>query len=115
MEVFSAFSSIMEASSLSHRLTNYGIHVDDLSRLRVLDEPSANHAHELRDTCHDFVTDVHHLADIADGFLNVIDAVGNEVTKEKVKAIGARNRLQTIAKEREAQVLTNILTFLKVY
>ena len=113
MEVFSAFSIIMEASSLSHRLTNYGIHVDDLSRLRVLDEPSANHAHELRDTCHDFVTDVHHLADIADGFLNVIDAVGNEVTKEKVKAIGARNRLQTIAKEREAQVLTNILTFLR--
>ena len=104
MAVFSAFSIIMETSSLSHRLTNYGIHVDDLSRLRVLDEPSANHAHELRDTCHDFVTDVHHLADIADGFLNVIDAVGNEVTKEKVKAIGARNRLQTIAKEREAQV-----------
>ena len=50
------------------------------------------------------MTDVGHLAEIADGFLDVVDAVGNEVTKEKVKAIGARNRLQTIAKEREAQV-----------
>ena len=52
------------------------------------------------------MTDVGHLAEIADGFLDVVDAVGNEVTKEKVKAIGARNRLQTIAKEREAQVNT---------
>ena len=51
------------------------------------------------------MTDVGHLAEIADGFLDVVDAVGNEVTKEKVKAIGARNRLQTIAKEREAQVI----------
>ena len=42
------------------------------------------------------MTDVGHLAEIADGFLDVVDAVGNEVTKEKVKAIGARNRLQTI-------------------
>ena len=50
------------------------------------------------------MTDVGHLAEIADGFLDVVNAVGNEVTKEKVKAIGARNRLQTIAKEREAQV-----------
>lgn len=38
----------MDSSSLSNRLTNYGIHVDDLSRLRVLDENSGNHAHDLR-------------------------------------------------------------------
>ena len=100
----------MDTSGLSNRLTNYGIHVDDLSRLRVLDENSGNHAHDLRDNCHDFVCDVEQLAEIADGFLNVIDAVGNEVTREKVKAIGARNRLQTIAKEREAQV--RLLTFI---
>ena len=55
------------------------------------------------------MTDVGHLAEIADGFLDVVDAVGNEVTKEKVKAIGARNRLQTIAKEREAQVNIGII------
>ncbi len=97
----------MDTSGLSNRLTNYGIYVDDLSRLRVLDEASGNHAHDLKDTCHDFVSDVNQLAEIADGFLQVIDAVASEVTKEKVKAIGARNRLQTISKEREAQVDTH--------
>ena len=66
----------------------------------------------MQDNCHDFVSDVGQLAEIADGFLDVIDAVGNEVTKEKVKAIGARNRLQTIAKEREAQV-TDFTTTLR--
>jgi hypothetical protein len=39
---------IMDTSGLSNRLTNYGIHVDDLSRLRVLDEAAGNHAHDLR-------------------------------------------------------------------
>lgn len=95
----------MDTSGLSSRLTNYGIHVDDLSRLRVLDEAAGNHAHDLRDNCGDFVGDISHLTEIADGFLEVIDAIANEVTKEKVKAIGARNRLQTISKEREAQVI----------
>ena len=38
----------MDTSGLSNRLTNYGIHVDDLSRLRVLDEAAGNHAHDLR-------------------------------------------------------------------
>ena len=52
----------------------------------------------------EFVGDVSSLTEIADGFIEVIDAVANEVTKEKVKVIGARNRLQTIAKERETQV-----------
>ena len=39
----------MEASGLSDRLGHYGIHVDDLSRLRVLDESSGAHSHDLRD------------------------------------------------------------------
>ena len=52
----------------------------------------------------EFTTDVGSLTEIADGFIEVIDAVAGEVTKEKVKVIGARNRLQTIAKERETQV-----------
>jgi intraflagellar transport protein 20 len=94
----------METSGLSDRLSHYGIHVDDLSRLRVLDENSGTHSHDLRDNCREFVGDVSSLTDIADGFIEVIDAVANEVNKEKVKVIGARNRLQTIAKERETQM-----------
>ena len=99
----------METSGLSDRLNHYGIHVDDLSRLRVLDENSGAHSHDLRDNCREFVGDVSNLTDIADGFIEVIDAVANEVNKEKVKVIGARNRLQTIAKERETQVWLPIL------
>jgi len=94
----------METSGLSDRLNHYGIHVDDLSRLRVLDENSGTHSNDLRDNCREFVGDVSNLTDIADGFIEVIDAVANEVNKEKVKVIGARNRLQTIAKERETQM-----------
>lgn len=89
---------------MSGRLSNYGIHVDELSRLRVLDEDTASHANDLRDSCHDFVGDLTQLTDIADGFIKVFDAVSDEVMKEKVKAIGAQNRLQTSAKNRETQM-----------
>ena len=79
----------METSGLSDRLSHYGIHVDDLSRLRVLDENSGAHSHDLRDNCREFVGDVSNLTDIADGFIEVIDAVANEVNKQKaLKCLG---------------------------
>ena len=37
-----------DSSAYLAYLDIYGIHVDDLSRLRVLDEAAGNHAHDLR-------------------------------------------------------------------
>ena len=41
---------------------------------------------------------------IADSFIDIIDAVSNEVEKEKISAIGAQTLLQTSATHREAQI-----------
>lgn len=40
---------------------------------------------------------------ISDGFINIIDSLAQEVDKEKMKAIGARNLVKSMAKQREAQ------------
>lgn len=50
-----------------------------------------------------------HLAEItdfeknSDDFIKILDDLGKEVEKEKMKTIGARNVLRSIAKQREAQ------------
>lgn len=50
-----------------------------------------------------------HLAEItefeknSDDFIKILDDLGKEVEKEKMKTIGARNVLRSIAKHREAQ------------
>jgi len=40
---------------------------------------------------------------IVSGFIQLIDSVAGEVEKEKMKAIGSRNLLKSISKQREAQ------------
>ena len=43
------------------------------------------------------------MEDIADSFIAIFDHVSSAVEKEKLIAIGQRNRLQTYAKHREAR------------
>lgn len=40
---------------------------------------------------------------IADGFILMTASLAKEVEKEKLKAIGARNLLKSVAKQREAE------------
>lgn len=39
----------------------------------------------------------------SDEFIQIIDQLANEVEKEKMKTIGTRNLLRSVAKERDAQ------------
>lgn len=39
----------------------------------------------------------------SDDFIKILDDLGKEVEKEKMKTIGARNVLRSIEKQREAQ------------
>nr|CAD7579093.1 unnamed protein product [Timema californicum] len=40
---------------------------------------------------------------IADGFIHTVDNLAKEVEKEKIKAIGVRNLLKSVSKQREAE------------
>lgn len=39
----------------------------------------------------------------SDNFIKILDSLAKEVEKEKMKTIGARNLLRSVAKQREAQ------------
>ena len=85
-------------------LEKAGMHFDDLNRIRVLDEDTSTNAHQLRDSCGNFVSSVEEFAEIATSFVKIFDSVGTEVEKQKLEAIGSRNLLQTCAKQRENQI-----------
>ncbi|ESO95305.1 hypothetical protein LOTGIDRAFT_188589 [Lottia gigantea] len=83
-------------------LANAGLHFDELNKIRVLEPEVSQQTTELKEECKDFVEKIGDFQKIVGTFIGVVDNVAKEVEKEKMKAIGARNLLKSIAKQREA-------------
>ncbi|CAL7947023.1 unnamed protein product [Xylocopa violacea] len=84
-------------------LAKYGIYVDDLSKIRVLEPEVANQTNKLNEECQNFISKITEFHTKCDEFLQIIDRMANQVEREKMKAIGTRNLLRSFAKERDAQ------------
>jgi intraflagellar transport protein 20 len=80
-----------------------GLYFDELNKIRVLDPEVTVQTNELKDECKDFLDKMTHFQKIVGSFIQHIDSVGNEVEKEKLKAIASRNQLKSVSKQREAQ------------
>uniref|UniRef100_A0A8C5P5C7 Intraflagellar transport protein 20 homolog n=1 Tax=Jaculus jaculus TaxID=51337 RepID=A0A8C5P5C7_JACJA len=72
-----------------------GLHFDELNKLRVLDPEVTQQTIELKEECKDFVDSEYHLERVA--------PLSFEQFLSLPSAIGARNLLKSIAKQREAQ------------
>ncbi|EFN73517.1 Intraflagellar transport protein 20-like protein [Camponotus japonicus] len=88
---------------MADSLTKYGIYIDDFSKIRVLEPEAANQSNKLKDECQNFVSKITEFEKNSDDFIKILDDLGKEVEKEKMKTIGARNVLRSIEKQREAQ------------
>ncbi|XP_043474671.1 intraflagellar transport protein 20 homolog [Leptopilina heterotoma] len=86
---------------MADSLAKYGLYIDDLSKIRVLDPEVVNQAVKLKDESQTFVTKITEFKKGTDEFIKILDNVGQRVDKEKMKVIGARNLLRSVAKERE--------------
>ncbi|XP_060585500.1 intraflagellar transport protein 20 homolog [Ruditapes philippinarum] len=84
-------------------LSRAGLHFDELNKIRVLEPEVQSQTTELKEECKDFVDKIGDFQKIVGTFIEVVDNVSKEVEKEKMKAIGSRNLLKSIAKQREAQ------------
>ncbi|XP_059829467.1 intraflagellar transport protein 20 homolog isoform X2 [Hypanus sabinus] len=80
-----------------------GLHFDELNKLRVLDPEVAQSTVELKEECRDFVEKIAQFQKIVGGLIEIVDQLAKEAENEKMKAIGARNLLKSVAKQREAQ------------
>ncbi|KAB0358738.1 hypothetical protein FD755_020847 [Muntiacus reevesi] len=84
-------------------LAEAGLHFDELNKLRVLDPEVTQQTIELKEECKAFVDKIGQFQKIVGGLIELVDQLAKEAENEKMKAIGARNLLKSIAKQREAQ------------
>ncbi|NWZ65816.1 IFT20 protein, partial [Acrocephalus arundinaceus] len=80
-----------------------GLHFDELNKLRVLEPEVAAQTAQLREECRAFVDKTAEFQKIVGSLIELVDQLAKAAESEKMKAIGARNLLKSIAKQREAQ------------
>ncbi|KAK2162869.1 hypothetical protein LSH36_90g05001 [Paralvinella palmiformis] len=84
-------------------LARAGLHFDELNKIRVLEPEIATQTNELKEETKEFLDKMSEFQKIVDSFIGLMDNVGGEVEKEKMKAIGSRNLLKSVAQQRQAQ------------
>ncbi|KAJ6657879.1 hypothetical protein lerEdw1_001799 [Lerista edwardsae] len=80
-----------------------GLHFDELNKLRILDPEVSQQTVELKEECKVFVDKIEEFKKIVGNLITLVDQLAKATENEKIKAIGARNLLKSIAKQREAQ------------
>uniref|UniRef100_A0A0V0GB00 Putative intraflagellar transport 20 n=1 Tax=Triatoma dimidiata TaxID=72491 RepID=A0A0V0GB00_TRIDM len=88
---------------MSDPLAKVGLHFDELNKVRIIEPEVASKTALLKEECNEFVHSLESFKDISNGFIKLIDSLANEVDREKIKAIGARNLVKSMAKQRDAQ------------
>ncbi|CAM2104048.1 unnamed protein product [Caretta caretta] len=84
-------------------LGDASLHFDELNKLRILDPEVAQQTIELKEECKAFVDKIAEFQKIVGSLIKLVDQLAKAAENEKMKAIGARNLLKSIAKQREAQ------------
>ncbi|KAK8762087.1 hypothetical protein V5799_026656 [Amblyomma americanum] len=80
-----------------------GIYVDELNKIRIADPDATRQTQELKDDCHKFIERMTEFQSVVDKYIAISDKLAAEVEQEKLKAIGSRNLLKSVAKDREMQ------------
>ncbi|XP_065670883.1 intraflagellar transport protein 20 homolog [Hydra vulgaris] len=80
-----------------------GIYFDEMSKIAVLEPDISHQTQELKNECKDFVEKISDFQKIVGNFIELVDSLAHEVEKEKMNAIGSRNLLKSVSKQREAQ------------
>ncbi|XP_054901625.1 intraflagellar transport protein 20 homolog isoform X2 [Poeciliopsis prolifica] len=84
-------------------LAEAGFYFDELNKLRVLEPDVSQKTSELKEECKEFVDKIGQFQKIVGGLIEMVDELAKEAETEKMRAIGARNLLKSVAKQREAQ------------
>nr|CAD7610075.1 unnamed protein product [Timema genevievae] len=88
---------------MTTEIAKTGLYFDELNKIRVLEPEVSQQTNQLKEECKEFVEKITEFQRIADGFIHTVDNLAKEVEKEKIKAIGVRNLLKSMSKQREAE------------
>ncbi|XP_057683171.1 intraflagellar transport protein 20 homolog [Corythoichthys intestinalis] len=79
-----------------------GIFFDELDKLRALEPDVSQKTSELREECKEFVEKMERFQEKVGGLIELVDQLAKETETEKFKAIGARNLVKLVEKQRMA-------------
>ncbi|KAH6933297.1 hypothetical protein HPB50_014010 [Hyalomma asiaticum] len=80
-----------------------GLYVDELNKIRIADPDAIRETQELKEDCHKFIERMTEFQSVVDKYITISDKLAAEVEQEKLKAIGSRNLLKSVVKDRETQ------------
>ncbi|KAK9730369.1 Intraflagellar transport complex B, subunit 20 [Popillia japonica] len=86
---------------MSDALTKSGIFFDEVDKVRILEPVAAKQTNDLKDECNIYIEKINEFQKISSSFISIADKLAQEVEKQKIKAIGARNILQTMEKQKD--------------
>ncbi|KAE9325013.1 hypothetical protein PF001_g3158 [Phytophthora fragariae] len=76
---------------------------DDDCQVRVLDKDNITHTQELEQESNQFATKLEEFHEIVKGVLEVMEGQAKRIEREKLKAIGQRNRVDSEVENRNRQ------------
>nr|XP_002168103.2 intraflagellar transport protein 20 homolog [Hydra vulgaris] len=79
------------------------IFFDEMCKVRLLEPEVNEQTNELKNECQEFVNKIFKFQTIVNDVIKTVDEIAAEVEKEKVRAIGSRNLLKSMTKQRESQ------------
>ncbi|KAH9593946.1 Intraflagellar transport protein 20, variant 2 [Schistosoma haematobium] len=89
--------------SMAESLAQAGLYIDDFYKLRIVDPRVAQETNELKEECEKYLSKMNDFKVIIGELFNLISSVAEKVESQKLKAIGSRNLLTSMEKQRDLQ------------
>lgn len=90
----------MESGTRGGQLHSIGLYFDDSNQARLLPPETSDATSRLLTECHAFRDSSSAFHSLVRDFTSLVHSIGVRVEEEKVKAIGSRNVLNSLEKER---------------
>ncbi|KAJ8936731.1 hypothetical protein NQ318_007091 [Aromia moschata] len=82
-------------------LAKTGIFFDEVDKICILEPEVSKLTNDLKDECQVYTEKMDEFQKIANKFILMVEQLGKEVERQKIKAIGARNIFQSMEKQKE--------------
>ncbi|CAH8435465.1 unnamed protein product [Schistosoma bovis] len=88
---------------MAESLAQAGLYIDDFYKLRIVDPRVTQETNELKEECEKYLSKMNDFKVIIGELFNLISSVAEKVESQKLKAIGSRNLLTSMEKQRDLQ------------
>ncbi|KAL7057347.1 hypothetical protein AAHC03_019269 [Spirometra sp. Aus1] len=88
---------------MAAKLAEANLFVDDLNKLRTLDPSLTQSTIDFKNECEGFLTKTEEFQSLSKNVLELFESLAAKVERMKMRAIGSRNRLKLISKQKLEQ------------